>query len=75
MSKLRSSVEASPTTPKRWVWELVQNAKDVSIEGKVRVKIESDLDSENAHVTFNHNGAPFSAENIRFLIEQVSSKP
>ena len=26
------------------------------------------------HVTFKHNGQPFSAENIRFLIEQISSK-
>jgi hypothetical protein len=28
----------------------------------------------NRHVTFKHNGQPFSAENIRFLIEQISSK-
>src|SRR6266850_2034006 len=74
MSKLRAGVEASPTTPKRWVWELIQNAKDVNIGGKVRVRIEADLDGPNAHVTFSHNGAAFSAENIRFLIEQVSSK-
>src|SRR4051794_21033271 len=74
MSKLRAGVEASPTTPKRWVWELIQNAKDVNIGGKVCVRIETDLDGPNAHVSFSHNGAPFSAENIRFLIEQVSSK-
>jgi hypothetical protein len=74
MSKLRAGVEASPTTPKRWVWELVQNAKDVNIDGKVRVRIEADLDDTNAHVTFSHNGGTFSTENIRFLIEQVSSK-
>ena len=61
-------------TPKRWVWELIQNAKDVNIDGKIRVQIEADLDGPDAHVTFGHNGAPFSAENIRFLIEQVSSK-
>jgi hypothetical protein len=38
------------------------------------VRIEADLDDPNAHVTFTHNGGTFSAENIRFLIEQVSSK-
>jgi len=62
MSKLRAGADSSPTTPKRWVWELIQNAKDVSIGGKVRVRIEADLDSPNAHVTFSHSGAPFSAE-------------
>ena len=51
-----------------------ENAKDVSIQGKVRVLIEADLDSGDAHVTFKQNGGAFSPENIRFLIEQVSSK-
>lgn len=74
LSKLRAGVDASPTTPKRWVWELIQNAKDVNIGGKVRVRIEADLEDADAHVTFKHNGGAFSAENIRFLIEQVSSK-
>ena len=74
LSKLRAGVEASPTTPKRWVWELIQNAKDVNIGGKVRVRIEADLDDPGAQVTFRHTGDAFSAENIRFLIEQVSSK-
>jgi len=67
-------VDASPTTPRRWVWELIQNAKDVNLDGKVQVRIEADLDGSDAHVTFKHNGGAFSAENIRFLIEQVSSK-
>jgi hypothetical protein len=74
LSELRSCVEASPTAPKRWVWELIQNAKDVNIGGKIRIRIEADLDGDKPHVTFEHNGQPFSAENIRFLIEQVSSK-
>jgi hypothetical protein len=74
LSKLRAGVDVSPTTPKRWVWELIQNAKDVNIEGKVRVRIEADLDGADTHITFKHNGGAFSPENIRFLIEQVSSK-
>ena len=37
MTKLRAGVDASPTTPRRWVWELIQNAKDVNIDGKVPV--------------------------------------
>lgn len=74
MTKLRAGVDASPTTQRRWIWELIQNAKDVNIEGKVRIRIEADLDGSDAHLTFKHNGGAFSPENIRFLIEQVSSK-
>lgn len=74
MTKLHAGVDASPTTPRRWVWELIQNAKDVNVDGKVRVRIEAELDGSDAHITFRHDGGPFSAENIRFLIEQVSSK-
>lgn len=74
MEKHRASVETSPTTSRRWVWELIQNAKDVSLDGKVRVRIDADLDDPDAHVTFRHNGSAFTTENIRFLIEQVSSK-
>lgn len=74
ITKLRAGVDASPTTPRRWVWELIQNAKDVNIDGNVRVRVEADLDGSDAHVTFMHAGGAFSAENIRFLIEQVSSK-
>ena len=74
MEKHRASVETSPTTSRRWVWELIQNAKDVNIEGRVQVLIDADLKDPNAHVTFSHNGGAFTTENIRFLIEQVSSK-
>jgi hypothetical protein len=74
MSELRSRVESSPTASKRWIWELIQNAKDVSIEGKIRIQIEAEIAGNKRHITFKHNGQPFSAENIRFLIEQISSK-
>jgi hypothetical protein len=74
MTELRSRVESSPISAKRWIWELIQNAKDVNIDGKVRIRIEVQLNGDDPHVTFKHNGKPFSAENIRFLIEQVSSK-
>lgn len=38
------------------------------------MRIEADLERSDAHITFSHSGAAFSAENIRFLVEQVSSK-
>ena len=74
LTKLRACADTSPTASKRWVWELIQNAKDVNIDGKVQVRIKAGLEDADAHITFEHNGGAFSAENIRFLIEQVSSK-
>jgi len=55
---------------RRWIWELMQNAKDVpNIFGGVTVEI---ILRENEFV-FSHNGNPFSVENITGLIQQVSS--
>lgn len=57
------------SSKRRWIWELLQNAKDVANE-QVRVEIVLTKD----YVEFRHNGKPFSIENITYLIEQVSSK-
>ena len=69
MDKLRLSINEG--SQKRWVWELIQNAKEVS---KNKVKIKISLDKENKILTFSHNGKPFTTKNLVFLIEQVSSK-
>jgi len=59
---------------RRWIWELIQNAKDVAFENQA-VSICVDLDlKENSILEFRHNGKPFSVDNITFLIEQVSTK-
>lgn len=57
----------------RWVWELIQNAKDVAnSSGSVDVKIS--FNEQQRILQFAHNGKPFSMRNIVFLIEQVSTK-
>ena len=62
----------SALSAKRWVWELMQNAKDVPNKyGKVSIEIE--LVSER-ELRFRHNGNPFIIDNITSLIRQVSSK-
>ena len=46
---------------KRWIWELIQNAKDVPNDfGKVEIKIELSKDS----LKFSHNGSHFTIDNI-----------
>ncbi|GAB4289242.1 MAG: hypothetical protein Fur0025_23670 [Oscillatoriaceae cyanobacterium] len=57
------------SSKRRWIWELLQNAKDVA-NGRVKVEILLTKDC----VEFRHNGNPFSIENVTYLIEQVSSK-
>lgn len=74
MSALRSSVETSPNTPRRWVWELLQNAKDVHRGEGVEIEIEQFELKGKSYLRFVHDGLPFTADNIRFLIEQISSK-
>jgi hypothetical protein len=72
MKVLRSNAEESETAPRRWIWELIQNAKDVAYPKGIDIKIS--FEELVPYVKFEHNGKPFSADNIRFLIEQISSK-
>lgn len=56
---------------RRWLWELLQNARDVpnSFDG-ISIKIILDKD----YIKICHNGNPFSLKNLNNLIMQVSSK-
>jgi hypothetical protein len=70
--QILSKVQNNPSdSAKRWVWELIQNAKDVPNQfGRVSLKIILSHDK----LEFRHNGDPFSLSNIFSLIQQVSSK-
>lgn len=57
----------------RWVWELIQNAKDV-VNSTGGVDIRIDFSEQERTLQFSHNGKPFTIQNIIFLIEQVSTK-
>lgn len=68
LEKLRENAHLAN---RRWVWELLQNAKDVrNAFGQVRVDIRLTEDS----LSFRHNGDPFEVEHLTGLIQQVSSK-
>ena len=51
-----------------------EEPKDVHGSGSVRVVIETEWDSKSPQITFKHSGQPFTTDNIRFLIEQISTK-
>ena len=56
---------------KRWIWELIQNSKDVKNKfGKVKIKIELNKNS----LKFSHNGSYFSIDDVLGILQQVSSK-
>ncbi len=74
MTNLRSLVENSPIAPRRWVWELIQNAKDVHQNDGVKIILDYHKNGEDSFLSFKNSGKPFTADNIRFLIEQISSK-
>jgi hypothetical protein len=57
---------------RRWIWELMQNAKDVKNTFR-QVSIEIELSDDR--LIFRHNGDPFRIDNLTGLIQQVSSKP
>lgn len=60
---------------RRWVWELMQNAKDVTYSD-IGISIEIDFkeNGKEGSLEFRHNGRPFTVANMVFLIEQVSTK-
>lgn len=69
----RLKMNSTEESPRRWIWELIQNAKDVAIDkGKVNIHILYDKD--NKELCFQHNGELFTDKSILYLIEQVSSK-
>ena len=68
--QLLSAIRNNPAlSAKRWVWELMQNAKDAPNKyGKVSVEIE--LVSER-ELRFKHNGNPFTVNNIKMIVKQI----
>ncbi len=73
VDKLR--LDENENSSRRWVWELMQNAKDVAHDDiGVSIEINFEENGQEGFLEFKHNGKPFSVDNITFLIEQVSTK-
>lgn len=72
IEKLDQVRDEGKKSRRRWIWELMQNAKDIPNKyGHVSIEIEL---FENKLI-FKHNGDPFRIDNLTGLIQQVSSKP
>ncbi|MBE2280245.1 MAG: hypothetical protein IAE91_07635, partial [Ignavibacteriaceae bacterium] len=58
---------------RRWVWELIQNAKDLKINSN-GVAVQINLNETTKELIFSHNGMNFDIDQITFLVNQVSTK-
>jgi len=56
---------------RRWIWELIQNARDSKKEG-VHIKIH--FAESQRSVSFSHDGKYFNRLNLLRLITQISDK-
>ena len=65
--------ESGVENARRWVIELLQNARDVAFDGQ-KVKVKIVYDDINNIVTFSHNGRFFRTNDILNIIHQVTSK-
>ncbi|HVS91211.1 MAG TPA: DUF3883 domain-containing protein [Mucilaginibacter sp.] len=68
-NNINIELSGKPNSGRRWVWELLQNAKDVvKSNGKIEIEF-SDGD-----VTFSHNGSPFKHDQLLAILSQRSTK-
>ena len=70
--RLRQLRSPSENDKKRWVWELLQNAKDCVSKNMSSVDVEVIVEDE--YVTFRHNGDPFTPKALNSLIWQKSGE-
>jgi len=57
----------------RWIWELLQNAVDSAVETGEPVDVS--FTHHDGRLVVEHNGGPFSVDNLAALITGGSSKP
>jgi HSP90 family molecular chaperone len=71
ISQRLDSLPEIDSISERWVWELIQNAKDAGSEfGKIKIK----LDIYDDRLIFSHNGSPFTFKNLNSLAFHYSAK-
>ena len=65
---LRDFEKFNDQSSNRAIWELVQNACDLTAECEIEV------DYRFSKISFTHNGKPFDTKSLISLIKQVSGK-
>ena len=71
-NRLRQLNEPTENDCKRWVWELIQNAKDSISSDKTRQTVDIKLIVKENQVVFQHDGSPFTADAQQALLYKYS---
>ena len=68
--KIKKAIEEDidKSSQERALWELVQNARDMSTEARIKIELLEDC------LAFTHHGKPFDYTSFRSLVKQDSSK-
>ncbi|MCK4873611.1 MAG: DUF3883 domain-containing protein [Phycisphaerales bacterium] len=69
-NRLQELEDERDTVVERWIWELIQNARDAAGESGLNIRVERTAD----RVVFRHNGSPFRDKEIAHLIYHGSTK-
>lgn len=61
---------------RRWIWELLQNAKDCGLKNGAfeQKEITVSIILEKNKLIFSHNGIPFTLKNLLALVRRTSTK-
>ena len=73
-ARLRELRSPSDSDKKRWIWELLQNAKDCISNSFERTSVDIEVIVEDNYIIFKHNGEPFSPKALNSLIWQKSGE-
>ena len=71
-NRLRELENPTDIDCKRWIWELVQNAKDSISNQTNRKDVDIKIKVEKDTYSFIHNGSPFSTETLVAFIYKYS---
>lgn len=68
-NKIRKGLEdLDENSGERAIWELVQNARDISDKASIKIELT------DSYIKFSHHGRPFDYTSFRALVKQDSSK-
>ncbi|MDR0613846.1 MAG: hypothetical protein LBG45_10350 [Dysgonamonadaceae bacterium] len=71
-NRLRQLNEPTENDCKRWIWELIQNAKDSISQDPNRDTVDIKVEVNDDRVIFKHNGSPFTADAQQALLYKYS---
>ncbi|OUM58403.1 hypothetical protein PIROE2DRAFT_16332 [Piromyces sp. E2] len=72
-NRLRELENPNDVDCQRWVWELVQNAKDSIAGSPDRTSVDIEIIIDEEKYIFRHNGSPFTFRNLTALLYKFSN--